>query len=432
MSVLRITICISIFLFILWLFIPDNSGHAYDIEYWPVGGSSNANFDSAVEFNKTLTFKVKSTPIPWTEHEQKIFTAILSGTPPDIISQFSPLKMWASRNALTPLDKYIQKDDFDSTIFFKSLWKEMKWDGKIYGIPINTASFAFFYNKDIFDEFGITIPPENWKEVRKISNKITKRNQKNMLTQVGYLPTYGNLRTSNVIAWQLGQEFVSKDGRKVRFNTLEMKKSFSWVRDYIHEIGLNDVLELMGTFGVADQHGFISGKVAMMILDSSFPKLINTYNPDLNYGVINVPSFENSESVSSSGTWWAGIPRNAKNPEKAWEFMKFLASTDFQIEYLEKSTESLFSANKEAAYHPEFLVEKNYKVFLDQMHRSKSPSIIPLAHDTFWREYTRAEERIIRNISTMEKNLLEAEKRIQTELDKSFRYYDYVTQQLQN
>ncbi len=66
------------------------------------------------------------------------------------------------------------------------------------------------------------------------------------------------------------------------------------------------------------------------------------------------------------------------------------------------------------------------------MHRSKSPSIIPLAHDTFWREYTRAEERIIRNISTMEKNLLEAEKRIQTELDKSFRYYDYVTQQLQN
>jgi hypothetical protein len=66
------------------------------------------------------------------------------------------------------------------------------------------------------------------------------------------------------------------------------------------------------------------------------------------------------------------------------------------------------------------------------MHRSKSPSIIPLAHDTFWREYTRAEERIIRNISTMEKNLVEAEKRIQTELDKSFRYYDYVTRKLQN
>ena len=192
MSILRITICLSIFLFILWLFKPYNSGNAYGIEYWPVGGSSNSNFNSAVEFNKTSTFKVKSTPIPWTEHEQKIFTAILSGTPPDIISQFSPLKMWASRNALIPLDKYIQKDDFDSTIFFKSLWKEMKWDGKTYGIPINTASFAFFYNKDIFDEIGITIPPENWEEVRKFSNKITKRNQKNMLTQVGYLPTYGN------------------------------------------------------------------------------------------------------------------------------------------------------------------------------------------------------------------------------------------------
>ena len=430
-KMIRQLITIIFLILFAWLIFPTkNNGNV--IEYWPVGGSGDNDFFASDEFNKSSLFQVKTLPIPWTEHEQKILTAILSETPPDIISQFAPLKMWASRSALLPLDNFILNDNFDSTLYFNSLWQEMNWNGKIYGIPINTTSYAFFYNKDIFDEVGIIKPPQTWEEVKIISKKIIKRDQKNNITRIGYIPNYGNLRTSNVMAWQLGEKFVSNDKRTVQLNTNKVQKSFSWVRDYLQEIGLNDVLELMGTFGVADQHGFISGKVSMMILDSSFPNLIKTYNPNLNYGVIDIPSFQNKKSISSSGTWWVGIPKNAKNPKKAWEFIKFLASTDFQIRYLKNSTETLFSANKEAAYHSEFFLDQNYKVFLDQIYKSRSPSIIPLAHDAFWREYSRAEERIIHNYSTIEENLKEAEERIQLELDKSYRYHDYVSQILMN
>ena len=246
------------------------------------------------------------------------------------------------------------------------------------------------------------------------------------LNRVGYLPNYGNLRTSNVIAWQLGQKFINEDGT-VNFTSGELEKSFYWVKNFIDEMGLDNVLQLMGTFGVGDQHGFISGKVAMMILDSSFPEVISKYNPKLNYRVIPIPSFEGSETVSSSGTWWVGIPKGAQNPEKAWEFIRFISDRDNQIDYLNKTEESLLSANEEVALMRQSREMPFGDIFISQLKASKSPSIIPLAHDKFWEEYDRAEEKIIRNNDVISKVLSLAENQIQLELNKSKKYYDYVS-----
>ena len=188
-------------------------------------------------------------------------------------------------------------------------------------------SYAFFCNQDVFNELQIESLPKTWKQVRDLSKKMVTFDRNGFLNRVGYLPNYGNLRTSNVIAWQLGQKFIDKEDN-VNFSSSELQRSFSWVKNFIDEIGLDNVLQLMGTFGVGDQHGFISGKVAMMILDSSFPEVISRYNPKLNYKVIPIPSFEGSETVSSSGTWWVGIPKGAKNPRKAWEFIKFISDKE--------------------------------------------------------------------------------------------------------
>ena len=123
-----------------------------NLEYWAIGGAADTDYNASELFNSQSSFDVKTVSIPWTEHEKKILTAILSGDPPDIISEFAPLKLWASRSSLIPLDNYIFEDNFDTTQIFEFLWSEMKWEGKTYGIPINTVSYAFFCNQDIFNE----------------------------------------------------------------------------------------------------------------------------------------------------------------------------------------------------------------------------------------------------------------------------------------
>ena len=66
-------------------------------------------------------------------------------------------------------------------------------------------------------------------------------------------------------------------------------------------------------------------------------------------------------------------------------------------------------------------------IFISQLRVSKSPSIIPLAHDKFWEEYDRAEQRVIRNNANVSKSLSIAENQIQLELNKSKKYYDFVS-----
>ena len=67
-----------------------------------------------------------------------------------------------------------------------------------------------------------------------------------------------------------------------------------------------------------------------------------------------------------------------------------------------------------------------YDVFLYMLENSKSPNIVPLAHDKFWVEYHRAEERILRTETSINDILIEAENEIQKELVKSKRYYNYL------
>ena len=112
---------------------------------------------------------------------------------------------------------------------------------------LNTVSYAFFCNQDGFNELQIESLPKTWKQVRDLSKKMVTFDRNGFLNRVGYLPNYGNFRTSNVIAWQLGQKFIDKEDN-VNFSSSELQRSFSWVKNFIDEIGLDNVLQLMGTF----------------------------------------------------------------------------------------------------------------------------------------------------------------------------------------
>jgi hypothetical protein len=55
----------------------------------------------------------------------------------------------------------------------------------------------------------------------------------------------------------------------------------------------------------------------------------------------------------------------------------------------------------------------NIKVLVDMMEYAHSPTIVPMAHDIFWREFLGARERAIHKIQTPEQALRQAENVIQ-------------------
>jgi len=408
----------------------DNKTH---INYWFVAGKKDDIPYSALQFNKSQdSIYVECTPIPWNEHEKKLLTSILSESPPDVVMLVSTVPKWAARRALVNLDAALVDPDFDSTQFYETLWEEMHYDGSVYAVPCYTASYAFFYNKDIFKEAGLDPekPPKTWEELKEYSKKITLKN-KGKLSRIGYIPNYGNLETSFVMALELGAEFKNSAGKKVNLTDTKVIKAFNEELELFNGNSVEEVNAFMGSFGYGSQHGFISGKIGMMILDNTFIDQIKLYNPELNYGVAEIPAFEGTGTKSSTGSWWYAIPRGAKNKKAAWEFIKYCVRNDVQLEESLSMEQSLFPANVKTASSQEFLKEHfAMGIFDKQMQNTKSKVIFPLIHDVFWREFSMARERILYKKQTPYDALKQAEKTIQSNLDRAIEYDNYVQSKL--
>lgn len=413
---------------------PPDDGKIH-IEYWYLTGQKEQTPYTVQKFNASQdSIVVDPVAIPWTEHEKKVLTAILSGNPPDVMTQITPLPQWASRMALVPLDEFMTRDNFDTTIFFPALWQEMNWHQRTFGIPVSTASYALFYNKALFREAGLDPenPPKTWDEVLAYSHKLAKYDPQGRITQMGFIPEYGplpghgDLATASIMAWQLGAKFLLDNGATVSLTEPATVQALEWVSAFYDEYNYETVSAFIAGFGYADQHAFVANKVAMMMLSHNYLDFIAQYGPDMDYGICEIPSFPGRPSASSSGSWWMGIPRGAKHPEAAWAFMKFAVEKQTQLGEIASLDEPLFPANRLAATDSSFANDEATKVFVKQMEVAHSPAVVPLAHGVFWREFQAARERVVRDVQQPLPALQQAEKLIQLELDKAVRYDRYV------
>ena len=126
-----------------------------------------------------------------------------------------------------------------------------------------------------------------------------------------------------------------------------------------------------------------------------------------------------------------GIPRGAKHPEAAWEFMKYAVRKETQLGEVASLDEPLFPANRFAATDSSFATDSSTMVFVKQMEVSHSPAVVPLVHGVFWREFVGARERAVKRLQSPAEALAQGEKLVQLELDKAVAYDRYVRSQMQ-
>lgn len=83
---------------------------------------------------------------------------------------------------LLPLDEYVSQESIDD--LWPTISAAYRYDGKkvgegsLYCLPKDLSTFAFAYNKDLFDEAGLAYPdpnkPYTWDEFREVCKKLTK------------------------------------------------------------------------------------------------------------------------------------------------------------------------------------------------------------------------------------------------------------------
>jgi multiple sugar transport system substrate-binding protein len=132
------------------------------------------------------------------------------------------------------------------------------------------------------------------------------------------------------------------ENRELKINTPNKVKALEWLTDWQKRYGKKTIQNYQAEFSNGQTNPFISGKVAMYTDVATFYTQIRDSGTKLNFGVTTMPAFdENSKPWSDGGGFVAEIPKGAKHPKEAMEFINYLTGEKAQKYWAEKNYDNV-------------------------------------------------------------------------------------------
>lgn len=360
-----------------------------------------------------------------TQVDRKAMLAIAGGTPPDLVGFGSQnTHVFADRNALLPLDAYIERDRLDMSRYAQVYDESVRHRGHIWGLCTTPACVALHWNKDLFKEAGLDPerPPQTLKELEAFADRITHAKKVGgRVTCIGFLPPEPGWWN-----WAWGYWFGGKlnDGlEKITADDPKNIEALTWVESFARKYGREEMLAFRQGFGSFDspQNAFLAGKVGMVLQGVWMHNFIRFNNPNLNYGVAPFPAgFDTKgQDVTVAEMDVIVIPRGARQPDEAWEVIKYLNSRE-GMEYVCGGQGKLTAFKENTPGWIERHVHPHLRTFIDL---AKSRNAVSTPKVAVWMEY-RAEldaafDRVWLGTSTPAEAMKTVNERIQPKLDRA-------------
>ncbi len=279
-----------------------------------------------------ITYEDRSLGSP-KSYKEAATTRLSEGSAPDIILVHNSWVPYI-KDGLAPAPSKILSVDQYSSSFYPVAKESAVFDDKIYAVPLSYDGLALVYNKGMFNEAGISLPPSTWEEFRVDAVKLTKRD-KDIIVQAGAaMGTSNNVEHFSDI---LGLLFAQGS---VKFP------------DDIDSQAAADIISFYTNFAATDKvwsdvlqpsvEAFADNKVAMIFVPSWQILNILARNPQVNIGVAQVPrqpDLSGNPIVVDWGSFWMyAVSKDSKNVGAAWEFLKYFTSEDGQKKLFSESS----------------------------------------------------------------------------------------------
>jgi ABC-type glycerol-3-phosphate transport system substrate-binding protein len=279
-----------------------------------------------------VTFKL--TPINNDQFTAQITAAFASKAVPDAMLIYSGgYTTPYMQSSLLQLNSFVDK----TPGFYKS---QSQWDlsclnldckngkGKIFAVPNDAGTYALFYNKALFKKAGVAKPPTTYSELLADCVKFKA---------AGIIPlAYGdrdgystdNWATYNYVSYMHPGDIAKIDKGQMKYSDPKLVKPLEALVAFKQKGCVNPDAS---THENNDANTyFTSGKAAMVQM---FPFVVGDFEKALgkNLGLARLPvsgsgPLKGKVAGNSFHNWV--IPKNAKNPDGAWEFIKL--ATDAQ------------------------------------------------------------------------------------------------------
>jgi multiple sugar transport system substrate-binding protein len=266
--------------------------------------------------------------------EESLLVDLQTGTGPDVFAaccSFFPIL--AQEHQTLDLRPYVEKyldpaliKDWDPAQY-NSLFTS---DGRQYGLPKYHGALALYYNKDLFDQYGVDYPDDSWNQddyLEAMKRLTHDRDGDGKIDLWGSMIDISWDRIQvHVNAW--GGNFVDpKDSRISRMGEPEALAAMEWLRarlwdDHVMASFLD--VQNMGT-----RQAFTAGKVAMTE-DGSWALKDILSGANFRIGVAPMPAGP-VQRVTLTTTDGFGIYANTRHPQQAWELLQFLISEEYSL-----------------------------------------------------------------------------------------------------
>jgi len=355
-----------VILITLILFSSCNKKNDVVLSFWAMGVEGENIKKLIPEFEKKFNVRVKVQQIPWTAAHEKLITAYVSETLPDVFQLGNTwVPEFVALNAIEPLDSLCEVKNFDLNDYFSGILESNRINGVLYGIPWYVDTRVLFYRKDIFKKANINEPPKTWNELYEFSKRIKTITRNYAI----YFPT-NEWVPLIIFSLQNKAQLLKNNYTEPAFTDSEFISAFQFLsRFYNEKLSPSNITDVVNIY-----QAFEEGYIAMYITGpwniAEFRNRLSSNSQKL-WMTAPLPSPDSIyPGISLAGGASLVINRNSKNKELAFKLIEYLSTPEVQIKFY--NLVGSLPSKKSSWNDSMFINDQHLKAFRIQLERTQS------------------------------------------------------------
>ncbi len=315
--------------------------------------------------SKNPDIKVELRTAGYGLHHEKIQVEIVAGMAPDLwLTDGVYIMEWAERGVIEELTELFNSKMKSEEYFGLQALRDP--EGRLWGIPKEIQTFGLFYNKDIFDRFGVQYPDDSWTwdEVVCAAKSLTKDTDGDGRVDI-YGFGQGVVTLISNLIYQYGGSILDEKRRNSLLNTLPARQAIEFGLSLCKQKVMPTLAD-KSTFSELEM--FRMGKLAMCIGNYAY---VNEIETTFNYSVALPPKKVNRRCYYDPNALVISRGKSQVVKDAAWRYIEYHSSLEAQIK-LGRRGEGL-PFNRRAALSvvdTEEARKHNLKVFYDMVDES--------------------------------------------------------------
>ena len=309
----------------------------------------------------------------------RLSTAFAAGSPPDVfLVNYRFYGQFAARNVLEPVEERVADSDaFEEGDFYAQALDAFRWNGELTCLPQNISSLVVYYNRDLFERYGVAEPQEGWTWndfVRKgvqltrdadglpaAGPEAAETGSKPVVYGIGVEPSMIRLAP---FVWSNGGEIVDDEERPTRL-TLDGPEALNAMRLLFDLRTVHGVTPTEEEVEAEDDESrFANGRLGMVLSSRRATPTFRTITA-FDWDVAPLPRLGEQAGILHSDAYC--IARDGEHKDAAWKFVEFALGREGQeiVARTGRTVPSLVSVSRSQAFLDPDAKPRHSEVFLD-------------------------------------------------------------------